>query len=355
MEVVETDSLNLSISQSLNLSLKMNAEINKEFIFNYLSGKSTALQKQLIDEWVKDAAHEELFYKWLVEYEYQQPQYLTDGEHAIERFRAHIDRTEDISSPDAGAEVFAPSRFRARKWLVAASVVTILMVSGVLFRNNLLYQMHTSAYGETKALVLSDSTRVVLNANSSLKVPRFGFGRGTREVFLTGEANFDVAHQADHQRFVVHTPKGLEVVVLGTEFMVYARAHKSRVILNRGKVQLNYHEGQSRKKVIMKPGDLVTLDQDNHLQQEITTQPEKYAAWKDQRFIFDDTTLAEFAEIMQENYGIRVVVQDKNLAQRTLVGSFRAESSEELLEIVCRIFNLKMSRTNDVVTLEEIK
>ena len=207
--------------------------------------------------------------------------------------------------------------------------------------------------GETKTLILSDSTRVVLNANSSLRVPRFGFGQETREVLLSGEANFDVAHKADNQNFVVRTDKGFDVVVLGTEFTVYARPTKSKIILNKGKVQLNYREGQSQKQVTMKPGDLVTLDQDNHLRQEVTTQPEKYAAWKDHRFVFDDTTLAEFAEIMQENYGVRVVIANKKLAQRTLVGSFRAESPEELLDTVCKIFNLKIVKTEDALRLEE--
>lgn len=311
------------------------------------------MQKQLIDEWVKDAAHEELFYQWLVEYEYQQPQYLTDGQKAVERFGAYADRTDEDAPADTGAEVLAPSRFRVRNWLVAASLTIVLIGSGFIFKNKLLYQTHTSAYGETKTLVLSDSTRVVLNANSSLRVPRFGFGRETREVLLSGEANFDVAHQADNQKFVVRTDKGFEVVVLGTEFTVYARPARSKVILNRGKVQLNYREGQSRKQLTMKPGDLVTLDRDNHLRQEVTSQPEKYAAWKDHRFVFDDTTLAEFAEIMQENYGIRVVIPNKNLAQRTLVGSFRAESPEELLEIVCKIFNLKAVKTDDAMILQE--
>lgn len=331
----------------------MNAEINKEFIFNYLLGKSTALQKQLIDEWVKDAAHEELFYQWLVEYEYQQPQYLADGQKAIARFGTYVERTEEESTADTAAEVIGSSRFRLRAWLAAASVAIVLIGTGFLFKNNLLYQTHTSAYGETRTLILSDSTRVVLNANSSLRVPRFGFGQKTREVLLSGEANFDVAHQIDNQKFVVRTEKGFEVVVLGTEFTVYARPARSKVILNRGKVQLNYREGQSRKQLTMKPGDLVTLDQDNHLRQEVTSQPEKYAAWKDHSFVFDDTTLAEFAEIMQENYGIRVVIPNKTLAQRTLVGSFRAESPEELLEIVCKIFNLKVVKTGDALMLEE--
>ena len=328
----------------------MNATINKEFIFNYLAGKSTALQKQWVDEWVKDPAHEELFYQWLVEYEYQQPQYLTNVDGALGRFNEWADGKDTDPTTEIAAEN-TPTPRRYWTWRVAASILVAFVVSGVLFKNTILYQTHVSAYGETRTLILEDGTRVMLNANSSLRVPRFGFGHQTREVLLKGEANFDVAHKVDNQRFIVKTVEGLEVVVLGTEFTVYARSRKSRVILNRGKVQLRYREGEAQKEVLMKPGDLVTLDQDHHLEHKAAKPPEEYAAWKDHRFVFDDTTLAEFAEMMQESYGIQVVIEDGRLARRTLVGSFRAESPDELLEIVCRLFNLKMSKSGEVVRL----
>jgi transmembrane sensor len=329
----------------------MNATINKEFIINYLSGKSTVLQKQLVDEWMKHPAHQELFYQWLVEYEYQQPQYLTQVDEAIDRFQNFAEGKEAGYFTESEVRVLSPVHNRAWAWGVAASLALVLIASGLIFRNNIIYQTYVSAVGETKTLILSDSTQVVLNANSSLKVPRFGFGRETREVFLTGEANFDVSHQVDNQRFIVRTERGIEVVVLGTKFTVYTRAEKSKVILNRGKVQLRYREGKAEKQIMMKPGELVMLDRDNHLEQQVVTQTDQDAAMKDHRFIFDDTTLAEFAEMMQESYGIRIQIQDKSLAERTLVGSFRAENPEELLGIVSRIFNVEITKSGDILLL----
>ena len=330
----------------------MNAEINKDFIFNYLAGKSTALQKQLVDEWVKNPDQEELFYQWLVEYEYQQPQYLSNVDVAIDRFQVFAERKNELPFAESEIPVNRVVRLRHWIWMVAASVVLVLIASGFVLKNSIMYQTHRSAPGETKIVILSDSSRVVLNANSSLRVPRFGFGRETREVLLTGEANFDVAHQSDNQRFVVKTERDIEVVVLGTEFTVYARPEKSKVILNRGKVQLRYREGQAQKQIMMKPGELVALDQDNHVEQQVITQANNNLSRKNHRFIFDDTTLAEFAEMMQESYGLRVVIQDENLAQRTLVGSFRAESADELLDTVAKLFNLEIVRTADAIYLK---
>lgn len=332
----------------------MNAEINKEFIFNYLSGKTSALQKQMVDEWVKQPANEELFYKWLVEYEYQRPQYLTGLPEAIERFHTYAERFDLNPTLVLQTEKMQLSNRRHfGVWMLAACLVMGLLIGSWVFRNAIMYQTYTTAFGETQSLELSDLTKVTLNANSSLRVPRFGFGPKTREVLLTGEANFAVTHTVNHQKFIVKTDKGFEVVVLGTEFTVYSRRQTAKVILSKGKVQLRYREGQTQKQVMMKPGDLVTLDQSNHLQQEVTPQPEKYAAWKDHRFVFDDTTLEEFAKIMDENYGIQVIIKDETLSKRTLVGSFRAENAEELLGIVSEIFNIKIVKTGNTVILTD--
>ncbi|MFN8349650.1 MAG: FecR domain-containing protein [Spirosomataceae bacterium] len=332
----------------------MNVEISKEFIFSYLSGKTTALQKQMLDEWIKNPANEEQFYKWLVEYEYQHPQYMVRLQDAIDRFHAKADHYD--ANPDFILSADTPSlpvRRYLGRWLMAACFILGMLIGGWAFKDNLIYQTYTTTFGETKSLQLSDLTKITLNANSSLQVPRFGFGSSTREVFLNGEANFAVTHTPDHQRFVVKTEKGVEIIVLGTEFTVYSRRQSAKVVLNKGKVQLRYLEGKARKQVMMKPGDLVTLDPKNRLRQEVTSQPEKYAAWKDHRFVFEDTSLEEFSKIMEENYGVRVVIGDRTLAKRTLVGSFRAENADELLGIISEIFDINIVKTGDTVMLTD--
>ncbi|HEV7347649.1 FecR family protein [Telluribacter sp.] len=332
----------------------MSAEISKDFIFNYLAGKSSALQKQMIDEWVKSPANEELFYKWLVEYEYQQPQYLIELPEALSRFHAFADNHDqnpDLILTPATRKVL-PS-YKLGGWMMAASVVLGLLIGSWVFLDKILYKTYRTAFGETQALVLDDSTVVTLNANSSLQVPRFGFGTQTREVLLKGEADFAVSHTATNQKFIVKADKEFEVVVWGTEFTVYTRQQRAKVVLNKGKVELRYREGKDQKQVMLKPGDLVTLDQRNQLKHEVISNPETYTAWKDERYVFDDTSLQEFARIFEENYGIRLVIQDDSLAKRTLEGSFRADNAEELLAIVAEIFSLKIVRKDNTIVLTE--
>jgi len=334
----------------------MNSKINKEFIFSYLSGSTSALQKQIVNEWIKESHNEELFYKWLVEFETQKPQYLTDVSKGIEVLRDYA--VEFEKNPTfKHQQIIEPiplfSHFFKTSWVVAASVIFGLVIGSWIFKDSIVYQTYSTGFGETRSIILGDSTNVTLNSNSSLRVPRFGFGIKTREVFLSGEANFLVTHKSDNQKFMVKTNQGLEVVVFGTEFIVYAREKESKVILNKGKVQLRYQEGNVLKQLIMKPGDLITFDEINHLKKEVTTQPEKYAAWKDHRFIFEDTTFEDFAKIMKENYGIIVITKDTTLANRTLIGSFRADNADELLQIVSEAFNVNINRTGNTVILTD--
>ncbi|MCU0341678.1 MAG: FecR domain-containing protein, partial [Spirosomaceae bacterium] len=296
----------------------MNSGINKNFIFNYLSGKASALQKQMIDEWVKEPANEELFYQWLAEYEYQSPQYIADVTAGIERFEKLVTQMEQDESnaafPTYPHHHSPRLSLKIGRWLAAASVLLALFWGGWAFRDGIIYKTYTTNYGQTQQLVLDDGTQVTLNANSSLRVPRFGFGADTREVKLTGEANFSVVHTADDQRFVVKTDNNFDVLVLGTEFTVYTRQRGSKVVLHKGKVQLRYQTGKTQRQLTMQPGDLVKFDRQNHLSKVVTKEPEKYTAWKEHLFVFDDTTLEEFTQIMADNYGIEVILADETLA-----------------------------------------
>ncbi len=87
---------------------------------------------------------------------------------------------------------------------VAAAVLLVLS-TGWLFRNKILYTRYETAYSTVREIMLPDSSEVMLNAHSSLLVPRWGFTNGDRNVVLNGEAVFKVKHTASNQRFLVKT------------------------------------------------------------------------------------------------------------------------------------------------------
>jgi transmembrane sensor len=330
----------------------MESEINKGFIFNHFARKTSPLQREMIAQWLRTKANEEYYYEWLEEWENKHPQYLTQTEPAYQRYSEFIAQnpnTETVAEDTAALPV--QHQWPRNLWLLAASVLLVLCSFVFLARSKLVYETFETAFGETRSIRLPDGSTVLLNANSSLRIPRWGFGRSTREVLLTGEANFSVTHTPTNQRFIVKTRKNFEVVVLGTEFTVFARNRGARVALNKGKVQLQYQEGTTARQLLMKPGQLVTLDQTNHMALQVIKHPETRPAWSEKRFVFDETPLREVAYMLEESYGLRVEINDPQLARRVLVGSLRAENADQLLQSISELLDINVIRQGNRVQL----
>ncbi|GAB3691483.1 FecR family protein [Spirosoma flavus] len=337
----------------------MNESINKQRLFDYFAGKATTLEKQQIDEWCRDPTNEEQFYNWLDEWEQSHLQYTANQPVALEKYHTFLvadQANNQFIAADSG-KTSERSRSLLNRlpwwgWAVAASLLITLGLVG--FQEQVLNQTYTTAYGETQSLTLADGSKVVLNANSSIRVPRFGFGSHRRDVYLTGEANFSVMHTPDDQQFVVHTTKGVNVVVLGTEFTVFTRPRETKVVLAKGKVLVNYPTAtQQIGQLMLKPGDLVTLDGRGRLKRSTTRQPGDFAAWQRNQFVFDHTTLRDVGQLLTENYGIHVQINGDTLSRQTLTGSFHAENADELLQAISEILGINVVRHNDQVVLTD--
>ncbi len=109
--------------------------------------------------------------------------------------------------------------------------------------------------GEVKTVQLPDGSVAILNANSRISFPEQWESNEPRKVQLSGEAYFEVTHQANHRRFIVQTADHFNVEVLGTTFTVLDRNGRNRVVLNSGKVRLETGLAGENSALILKPGD----------------------------------------------------------------------------------------------------
>ncbi|WP_020597370.1 FecR family protein [Spirosoma panaciterrae] len=332
----------------------MNLLITKDLLFDYFSGRASAVQKQYIDEWARQPENEEFFYKCLVDWELAHPQYMTDVPAAIDRYRDYVARqpavqSQPLNTPNRRTFIFN----RLNSWYIAASVSAILLVTWG-FRSEIMNRTYATQPGQFRSWTLDDGSRVTLNANSTLKVPRFGlkwalFGQKNREVFLTGEAQFTVTHTKDNRRFIVKTPNALDVVVLGTEFTVYSRTNRMQVVLNQGKVALQSESSKPTEPIMLKPGDIVTLV-DQKIQRKHVANPERFSAWKDELFVFEATPLSQVAQLLRDNYGLKVDIPDPALARETVSGSFKATNADELLTSLSKALDIQAIRRGKKVT-----
>jgi transmembrane sensor len=327
--------------------------VNKALLFQYFAGNASPAQKRLIAEWLANAHSQELYFEWLAEWQSQSPQFLPNGQERYETYVRYMRENPNaaLTSDETVQEPFQigkTNRIGRRPWLMAAASVLVLGMTAWFGRDRILYKTYATEFGETRSVELSDGTKVILNANSSMQVPRFGFGEKTREVKLSGEAFFNVTHTIDNKRFMVKTDDNFEVMVLGTEFSVYTRQKGGKVLLKKGKVHVLFSEGQQKKELVMKPGDLVTMEKSAKkpvVKPNADTQ--KLTAWTGNRFVFDKTPLSEVASQLQEHYGIKVEIKDDRFANRTVSGTFQPESGEELLALLSELFDFRLAREGE--------
>jgi transmembrane sensor len=238
------------------------------------------------------------------------------------------------------------------RWIAAASVILALGFFVYGYRESILYVRYQTDFGEVAEFNLADGSHVVLNANSSLLVPRWGFSKGDRKVELQGEAAFDVTHTVNHQKFLVTTNGQLNVEVLGTEFLLYSRNQTNRVILKKGSVKVRFNDEQ-RQPVLMKPGDVVTADKAGSLSVKHEQPISNSIPWKEHRFLFDSTSLNEVVTHISEFFGDNIVINGETIGNKTITGSFSATSARELLAIISEIYNLEMEQTKEKLILRE--
>lgn len=191
----------------------------------------------------------------------------------------------------------------------------------------------TTDRSESKTLLLEDSTQVWLNAASSLEFPDH-FDNKKREVFLTGEAFFDVKH-ADKIPFVIHTGD-VSTTVLGTAFNIKAYpSQQITVSVSRGKVKVTRADGWE---TILEPGEQLKMEVNKKEIIEKTIPVAEVAAWQQGYMVFDDEPLSGIIADMERIYNVSIRVASPATQKLRISTSFRKEIGiEQALQVLCRL------------------
>jgi len=190
------------------------------------------------------------------------------------------------------------------------------------------YNNLTTPKGRQFQLILPDGTRVWLNAASSLRYPT-AFSGKERQVVVTGEAYFEVAHDKTKPFIVNISPttggsEGSRIEVLGTQFNVNAYSNEAAIktTLVEGKVKFGYQSAiGNRQSAILMPGEQAVLIHDSQLaptSRGLTIHDhadiDKAVAWKNGFFNFEDASLEEVMRQLERWYDIEVVYE-KNIPE----------------------------------------
>jgi transmembrane sensor len=319
-------------------------------------------------------------YNFFKDYWVQDQEQYSNSNAMFERIRAKI----IISEPEA--DIIATEEHKYKKLLfvlkrIAAILIIIISIAGIFFALDSSLESNATAHLDlTKTpsrlksrVTLSDGSVVTLNSETTLKYPPV-FNRKTREVYLNGEAFFDVTK--DHTRpFIVHTGK-MSIKVLGTAFNIksYDNDVQSETTLIRGAIEVTLKDRPSDR-IILKPHEKLVLksttikapvlkrhplkttpDSVNtsyalttltYLRKNDTTVVE--TSWVNNRLVFKDEEFKNLANKMERWYGIKVKFKNSSAKDYHFTGVFEKESVSQAFNALKMIEPFTFNQKNETI------
>lgn len=221
---------------------------------------------------------------------------------------------------------------------VAAAVVIGLFigiyVTSIKNTSEPVYYAAYSPRGSVSEMVLPDGSIIFLNSASRIKYSIDG-EKGVREVFLNGEAWFEV-EKNKKKPFVVHTPF-YDVNVTGTQFNVKAYESDNIVTttLEEGEVIINSTENfRLAESVTLKPGEQIVLNKESRELTIKTVNTKWFTSWKDNKLIFVNMNLKELIVLLERKYGVDIDVKNKAILDLHFDGTLKNETIIEILDII---------------------
>lgn len=185
--------------------------------------------------------------------------------------------------------------------------------------------------GQMGNVVLPDGTEVSLNSGSSLRYPD-RFEGGSRDVYFSGEAYFQVKSDETHP-FFVHLDD-YTVQVTGTSFNVCSYPGLPvETALIEGKVSILDH--REKKVAELKPDQLFRYDPGNGKMKIHPVNTDVYTMWKDGKLFFDNQTLGHIAEKLERWYHVKIEFTDDRIREKRLTGTIlKNKPLDQILKIL---------------------
>lgn len=225
---------------------------------------------------------------------------------------------------------------------MAASIIVIIglgtwfnystAIENLLFP--LVYEKSMTQSGQNATIRLSDGTLIHLNAESVLKYPN-KFSGNTREVYLEGEAFFEVAKDKKHP-FIIHSSK-MDTKVVGTSFniLAYPDQKNQEVSVVTGKVSVS--STVTKQNVFVFPGQKATIEKEtNNLKAHSQINISTIASWRKNILVFEDVTVNEVIATMERHYGVKIKIQNESLQNLIINASFEEAEPEQVLNLLCK-------------------
>lgn len=217
----------------------------------------------------------------------------------------------------------------------------------------LVYNTLEVPYGKRFDVVLSDGTHIFLNSGTTFRYP-VKFLKGLdRNVYLTGEAYFDVKADKDHP-FIVHAD-ALDIQVLGTRFNVshYPEDTTVNTVLVEGAVELSQDgDAESGRGTLLSSGFKAEWRKAGNDIAVESVDTAIYTAWLQGRLVFRNTPFRKIRQALERKYNVTIDNDNKNLDAQLFDATFDIETIEEVLESFATSYAIYYNIDNNKVIIE---
>lgn len=210
-------------------------------------------------------------------------------------------------------------------------------------------------YGKRTRITLSDNSTIWLNSGSKLVYP-VCFDEKKREVFLEGEAVFEVSPDQAHPFHVLS--RNLEIKVLGTVFDVSAYADDSIVntVLEHGSVELIYKGasmfGSTKEKMV--PGMLAMYDPNSKSLEQKSVNTKDYTSWKDGYLIMEKKSLGSIVKKLSRYYNVSIQIENQDLADETFTGQLDLRNTAmQVLELIAETMDIELQQAGHQIKIRK--
>lgn len=228
-----------------------------------------------------------------------------------------------------------------RSWVLGVAALLSLGLLGVFWlvnkQSTVQMDMAIAGVEERKTILLPDGSTVVLNSGSQVRWVK-DFGNQKRDVILQGQAFFKV--KKDRVPFKVTTSKS-EIVVLGTEFDVWARNRKTRVLLSSGKLAVTHLQTGQRQ--ILNPNQVIELGADL-FQLSDHDSVLSFLGWQENRLVFKAQPLRDVVEELEHWFGVKIQLAQPSLEQLLVTGSFQDPQLAGVLSEISLALNITLEQ-----------
>lgn len=252
----------------------------------------------------------------------------------------------------------APSRRKLWQLPLVRVAAAIALLIAVGLTGSKLYQAYShteyvTRVGEIRTIQLSDGSSVVLNGNSTLKVKKNLSVTKPRNVYLTGEANFQISKaRTAEARFIVHT-RDLEVEVLGTRFNVNSRDRETVIYLEEGSVKVGRRDRLSQD-IYMSPGEKVEFTSGDHQLKRIEVESEiNEISWREGVFEFENLTLDKILKQITGPYDYSFAIKSPNLSDRTFTVRIPDNNLEFAISVLEKLTGTSITDQNGTLIIRE--